>query len=66
MNDIVKEFLHKNLDNIIWGAIGGVAIIATAWFTDLDMTAMIGAFIGICINKMRGSNGVVKSIDPEV
>jgi len=62
MNDIVKAFLQKNLDNIIWGGIGAGAIILTAWLTDLDMTAMIGAFIGICINKMRGSSEDNKEI----
>lgn len=57
MNEIIKDFFKKNLDNIVWGGLGGIAIVLCAWLTSIDMTAMIGAWIGICINKMRGKNG---------
>jgi len=67
MIEIIKKFLNSDLDNIIWGSMAAVAILITTWFTTIDMTAMIGAFIGICLNRMRGSstngNGVEEPSD---
>ena len=62
MKEVFIEFVRRNFTNLTWGVLCGVAIILATAFTPIDMTAMIGAYIGIGLNKMRGDGNVdVKS-----
>ena len=56
MISIIKKFLSTDIDNLVWGLLGALAIIILVWFTRDKQTAMAlgGAFIGVCLNKMRG------------
>ena len=56
---ILKNFLKENLDNLVWGIVGAAGIAAMYFITKdvKTVTALGGAFVGICLNKMRGQNG---------
>ena len=67
MKKIFNSFMTHDLDNLVWGILGALAITLLVLYTGDKPTAMSlgGAFIGICLNKMRGKNGVEEVEEPK-